>query len=404
MSEPIRILHVLGGLGMGGAESRVMDLYRHMDRSRVQFDFLVHYARTQEDAKENRISSEELFAVRPPQHFDSEVLELGGHIYVLPRFNGKNLPEYRKAVQRFFNTHKGWTAIEGHMTSMAGIYLPIAKKSGIPVTIAHARSAGVDAGIRGIATRLFRLGLADRCDHMLACSVPAGISVFGKKAVDSGRVALMPNAVDVTSYAFDSKARKSVRDRFGIPEGRILLGHVGRFDPVKNHAFFIEVLEKLVREDPERDYGALLVGDGVLRPEIEKSLAEKGLSDRVVLAGNLPAAETAKLYQAFDIFVFPSLYEGLPGTVIEAQSSGLFCCISDTITQEVCVTDLVRSYPLSDAGAWAEAVKELAAKADFSDAGRKGRSEAAAGKLAEAGYEVSSAARKLQDWYLSFTA
>ena len=164
--QPIRVLHVFGKLNRGGAESRVMDLYHHMDRSKVQFDFLVHY----KAGNEGKRSGKSLEELRPPEDLDEEVRALGGRIYVLPRFTGTNLWEYRKACREFFAAHHDFAAVEGHMTSMASVYLPIAKAAGVPVTIAHARSAGVDAGIRGLATRFFRKSLPKKCDLMMSCS------------------------------------------------------------------------------------------------------------------------------------------------------------------------------------------------------------------------------------------
>ena len=193
-TEPIRVLHVLGKLNMGGAESRIMDLYRHIDRDKIQFDFLVHYG-VSKAACGGDDSTENLLRLRPKEFFDDEITALGGRIYVLPRFDGRNLLRYRKAAGAFFAGHHEFAAVEGHMTSMASVYLPLAKAAGVPLTIAHARSAGVDPGLRGLATRWLRRPLPKRCDCMLACSRPAGISVFGEKACREGRVQFMPNAV-----------------------------------------------------------------------------------------------------------------------------------------------------------------------------------------------------------------
>ena len=161
MAQGIRVLHVLGNTQLGGAESRVMDLYRHMDRERVRFDFLVH---TEKEG-----------------HFDKEIKELGGQIFCVPRFRLYNFFSYRKAVKNFFEGHREFQAVQGHITSTASIYLPIAKKAGIPVTIAHARSAGVDKGIKGKMTRWMRRNLSKKADYLFTCSELAGISVFGKK-------------------------------------------------------------------------------------------------------------------------------------------------------------------------------------------------------------------------------
>ncbi len=354
--RPIRILHVLGVLNMGGAESRIMDLYRHIDRQQVQFDFLVH---TTPSAGAADDSSETLMAGRAKEYFDDEVRSLGGEIYALPRFNGRNLGAYRKAAERFFASHGGWTAIEGHMTSTASIYLPIAKKSGIPATISHVRSAGVDAGLKGLATRALRAPLAHRADHLLACSAESGVSAYGQAVSDSGRVRVIPNALEIHSYRFDPRVREEIRKEYGIPAKAVVLGHVGRFDAMKNHGFLVDLLETLTKQDKgEIDFRLLFVGQGKLEKEIKARLAEKGLSEKAIFAGQCPRERTAKLYQAMDLFCFPSLYEGVPGTVIEAQAAGLPCLISDRITKEVCITEAVESLPL-EAEIWAKRVLQL---------------------------------------------
>ena len=148
--KPIRVLHVLGTTNLGGAESRIMELYRNMDREKVQFDFLVH------TDKEG--------------HYSAQIKELGGKIYNVPRFNVKNYQTYHNALASFFEKNHDYAAIQGHMTSTASIYLPIAKKAGIPVTIAHARSAGVDRGVKGLMTKLIRLPLKSHADYLFTCS------------------------------------------------------------------------------------------------------------------------------------------------------------------------------------------------------------------------------------------
>ena len=185
MSEPIRILHVLGGVGLGGAESRIMDIYRYIDKDRVQFDFLVHQTKK--------------------GYYEEEIESLGGRIYRVPRFKLYNILTYRKALREFFsanrrfaNSNHGFEVVHGHMTSTASIYLPIAKKCGVPVTIAHARSAGVDKGVKGVITRLLRRPLRKKCDNMFACSMLAAKAVFGEKNAKNGRVIIAFSYTNLT--------------------------------------------------------------------------------------------------------------------------------------------------------------------------------------------------------------
>ena len=344
---PARVLQVLGGTGLGGAESRIMDLYRHIDRDKLQFDFLVH-----SDANP-----------RQPQFYDEEIHSLGGNIYVLPRFRVYNYFSYRKSIKKFFDEHKEFSAVHGHMTSTAAIYLPIAKKSGVKVTLAHARSAGVDPGIKGKITNVLRKNLWKKADKCLACSTEAGYSAFGKKAMDKGIVEIFYNAIDVDRFVnpkLDSSNNPDIIDKNSIinnvdelSDNKFIIGHVGRFHVAKNHLFLVRVFARLLdeinkkeKELAKKDFRLLLVGDGELSNDVKKLAASFSLEDKIIFAGNQKDVE--KYYQQMNIFCFPSIYEGMPGTVVEAQASGLKCLISDRITSEVVATDLVKQLPVID--------------------------------------------------------
>ena len=343
---PVRVLQVLGGTSLGGAESRVMDSYRHLDRSRIQFDFCVH-------------SQEEGF-------FDKEIESLGGHIYRVPRFQVVNWLAYRKAWKDLFREHPGYVAVHGHMTSTASIYLPIAKAAGVPLTIAHARSAGVDPGLKGAMTRFLRKNLGKKADVCLTCSRLAGEAVFGEKMVAAGRVTTVPNAIDAREF---------------------VIGHVGRFGHMKNHAFLLDVFAEICRKVP--DSRLLLVGEGGLMDSVREKAASLGLSDRVIFTGN--QAQVADFYMTMDFFVFPSIFEGLPGSVIEAQASGLRCLVSDSVTDEVLITPLAQARSLSEgAAAWAQ---EVLARRDYE---RKQMAQA----IKDAGFDVSDQVKFLEKLYL----
>lgn len=385
-NKPVRILHVLGTLNMGGAESRVMDLYRHIDRTKVQFDFAIH-------------DRHEAGKKREKDYYEEEALRMGASVFVLPRFTGKNLLSYRKAWEELFSQHGEWAAVEGHMTSTAAIYLPAAKKAGIPVTIAHARSAGVDPGLRGMATRLLRLRLADRCDYMFSCSALASASVFGQKAVREGRVMYVPNALDTRAFLFDEEKRRTVRRELGISDDTFVIGHVGRFDAMKNQAMLAELAGLLQRTYPDRSFRVLMIGAGPLMDSVREAFEQAGLGDWPIFAGRCDRERTISMYQAFDLFCFPSLYEGLPGTVIEAQAAGLRCLISNTITDEVLVTGLAQALPLGEISIWHDKAAEAAAAA-YDPAARFAESEKALEKLDEAGFDICSQAERMMQWYL----
>ena len=206
MTDPLRVLNVLGTTNLGGAESRVMELYRALDRDKVQFDFLVH------TLKEGQYSA--------------EIRRMGGRIYNVPRFKVFNLFAYKKALRAFFGAHHEFAAVHGHMTSTAAIYLPIAKKAGIPVTIAHARSAGVDRGVKGLVTRVIRWPLKYRADYCFACSAEAAEAVYGTRWIRKGKVWTIPNAIDTRRFGYDPAVRRQVRSELGL-DGKFVV-EIGR--------------------------------------------------------------------------------------------------------------------------------------------------------------------------------
>ncbi len=332
-NKPIRVLHVLGRLDMGGAENRIMDLYRKIDRNLVQFDFMIH-------------TTDKCF-------FNDEIESLGGHIYSVPRYFIKNHLEYIGAWDKFFAEHPEIEVVHGHMTSTASIYLPIAKKHGVRLTIAHTRSAGVPQGVKGVMTKVLRKGLYKKTDLCLACSKIAGINSFGKKAFDEGYVKIIPNAIDTERFAYNEDVRRTVRQELGLKETTFVVGHVGRFHHSKNHEFLFKVFEEIRKVIG--DSRLVLVGDGELKVQIDSWIKELGIEDAVIMTGTKKNVED--YYQAFDYFLFPSRYEGLPGTVVEAQASGLKCLMSDSVTDEVMITDLAESKSLAvEPAEWAKRV------------------------------------------------
>lgn len=386
MGEAVRVLHVLGNTNLGGAESRIMDLYRHTDRNRVQFDFLVH-------------SGEEGF-------YEKEIRELGGRIFRVPRFRIYNYFSYRKALKEFFQKHHEFALVQGHMTSTAAIYLPIAKKAGVKKTAAHARSAGVDKGLKGTMTRFLRRNLADKADYLFTCSELAGISVYGEKAVQEGKTIFIPNAIDCAGFTFDPEKRKKMREELGLADA-LIIGHVGRFHYAKNHEYLIRVFAKLCQmgiracgstaeNGADQKYHLILLGEGPLMEDTRKLAEELGVADRVHFLGN--HKNIADYYQAMDYFVYPSRYEGMPGTIVEAQASGLPCLMSDTICREVIATELVETMSIEkEPKVWAEVLQR---RIDALVSKQENRKKYAA-KMAAAGFDVQAQAERMMRFYES---
>lgn len=380
----MKVIHVLGSTNLGGAESRIMDLYRNVNREEVQFDFLVHM---NEKAYRKAIQSvAEPETLREEGYFDKEIKSLGGHVYAVPRFKIYNLLSYRKAIKQFFEKHQGeYQVVHGHMTSTASIYLPVAKKAGCPVTIAHARSAGVDHGIKGTITKLLRKNLWRKADYLFTCSKLAAQAVFGHEAI------FFPNAIETDRFCYNSQMRSEIRKELGIDENTVVIGHVGRFHYAKNHEFLLNVFNEYRKIND--NCKLLMLGDG---PgfESQKELAKQlGIWDKAIFAGN--KSDTEKYYSAMDVFVFPSRFEGLPGTVIEAQASGIPCMISDAIAEETKVTDLILWKSIDEEPKeWAKCISELINP----NADRKAYAET----VKNAGFDVKTQAKHIAELYREY--
>ena len=323
----IRVLHVFVRLNRGGAESRTMDIYRNIDRERVQFDFMLHTGDSCD--------------------YEEEATSLGARIYRLPRFTGKNIFTYRKAWRAFLAQCEPYKAVHIHVTNFAFAFLPLLKK--IPMRIAHARSASDNSAVKRMLVRVTRSRILKLCTHYLAVSKKASDFVFGK---NTKGVIVVPNAIDANMFAYDPELRLRTRVELNL-EDNYIVGHVGRMSVEKNQTFLLQAMKVLQKECPKAIL--LLVGEGPLRGVLEQQAAQMGIN--VVFAGlrdDVPA-----LMQAMDVFVLPSFYEGMPGAAIEAQSAGLPCVISDRITRECeLIPSLVTFLPigLTDVDKWSEAL------------------------------------------------
>lgn len=377
MNQPRIVLHVVGRLDIGGAESRIMDLYRNIDRTKVQFHFVQHTT--------DRCA------------FEEEVERLGGKVYHVPRFNVKNYFAYKKAWKDLFKEHPEIKVVQGHMTSTAAIYLPIAKRAGVEITIAHARSAGVDPGLKGHLTRFLRRDLYKKCDYRFTCSDMAGESVFGDQKQISRKATFIPNAIDVDKFKYDEKTREEIRYEFGVQD-KFVIGHVGRFSHMKNHKYMLQILEQCLKIEKEKrlpETMLMFLGDGELKEEIMEQAVAMGISSRVLFMGN--KRDVYRYYQAMDYFLLPSLYEGLPGTVVEAQASGLCGIMSDSVTAEAIVTDLIQMRSIKeDASVWAEEIMKCNQR-ELDNRQRVFYAE----EVKQASFDVKAQAERMQEFYLT---
>ena len=328
MTDPVRILQVVASLNAGGMENYIMNLYRMIDRSKVQFDFVVHHAAI--------------------GLYEEEIKEMGGKIYHFTVLDDKNVFKYISELNAFFEMHKEYRIIHGHLSSLAVLYLGAAKRHGIPWRIAHSHGAGFLHTLKGVAKYLLFRTTKWNANVRLACSTEAGRYLYGKDTFE-----FVPNGVDISRFAFDEKKRVEMRKELGINH-EYVIGHVGRFNLQKNHEYLLRIFKEVQARVP--DTKLLLLGDGELFSNIQKLAEELGITNDTIFAGVHKDVED--YYQAMDIFVLPSLFEGLPVTGIEAQYSGLPCLFSDEITREVRISNDVQFLKIENEkmGLWVDSL------------------------------------------------
>jgi glycosyltransferase involved in cell wall biosynthesis len=336
----IRILHVLGGLDRGGAETMVMNLYRVVDRTQIQFDFIVHNEKK--------------------QAYTDEILSFGGKIFHFPAFNCLNYLKMKNLWKKFFKEHPEYKILHSHVRSYASLYLPIAKKAGLK-TIIHSHSTSNGKGISSIVKQIMQYPLRWQADYFFGCSKEAGEWLFGNKVVNSQKYHILQNAIDSEQYKFNPEIRREYRKKLGLGDKKTFI-HVGRFHPAKNHPFLLNVFAKIHKLNSNTVL--LLAGDGELRPEIEKQIVSLNLQNDVILLGS--RNDVPKLLQTADCFLFPSVWEGLGMVAIEAQAAGLPCICSDAIPRTVKVTNHCIFLPTSNAQKWAEQALHWANQIDSS--------------------------------------
>lgn len=335
MEYPVRVAQVVGKMLGGGVEQVVMNYYRHIDREKVQFDFLV-------DADSTLIPKE-------------EIESLGGRVYIIPPY--QRPVAYQKKLIELFR-HEGWKIVHSHINAMSVFPLCAAKRAGVPIRIAHSHStSGKGEYVKNAMKCVLKQFSNIYPTNKFACGQYAGEWLFGKNA----QFELMYNAIDLKNYVFDPSVRTTMREELGLNESQLVIGHVGRFMQQKNHQFLIDTFAEL----SQREAGAvlLLVGEGELQKPIEKLVADRDLVDKVIFLGR--REDVNRLYQAFDVLCLPSLYEGLCLVGVEAQRAGLPCVLADSITREVDVTNRCIFLPIADPAVWADAICDLGSNSNL---------------------------------------
>jgi len=364
--EQVRVLHVLEGMRKGGAEAMVMNLYRNIDRSKVQFDFMVH---TTDHCA-----------------YDDEIVALGGRIFRVPLYNVVNHVAYKRAWDHFLKNNNDCKVVHGHMTSLASIYLKIANQYGL-TTIAHSHNTGAIRDLKRFILDIWKIPLKHVADELFACSLTAGEWVYGKKHCEKPNFFVLNNGIETEKFAYNPTVGEQKRKELDL-ENKFVIGHIGRFAPQKNHGFLIDIFKKI--HDQNRDAVLLLIGEGELRGKTEDKVKALGLESSVVFAG--VRSDISDLLCAMDVFLFPSLYEGLGIVLIEAQANGLHCITSDVVPQESNVTNLIEYISLNKPSSyWAEKVLSLASGYE-----RKDMQE----EIKQAGFDIKEVAKWMEEFYL----
>jgi glycosyltransferase involved in cell wall biosynthesis len=361
---PIRVLHVVVNMNRGGAETLIMNLYRNIDRSKFQFDFLT--------CKEGV--------------FDAEIMEMGGVVHRIPYVNDVGHFGYIRALNRFFTKHTDYVIVHSHMDKMTGFVLRAAKKGNVPTRIAHSHNTCSEGST---AAKLYKWYagqyIGHSATHLVACSKKAAQWLFADK---EEQTVIVKNGIECEQFAFSPGVREQVRQELKLTKDHFVVGHVGRFAHQKNHAFLIDIFAELNKERPESVL--VLVGDGPLRFEIEKKIRDLDLRSSVQFLGI--RSDINRLLQAFDVFVFPSLHEGLPVTLIEAQGAGLPCLISQSITPEVDMgIELVDYLALNNKKSWVAQIKHLITS--------KLPRSTSASSLYGKGYDIKGTAQWAENFY-----
>lgn len=363
--KPIRVLQIIGIVCGGGVEAVIMNYYRNIDRNQVQFDFVIDgYDKT---------------------YLDDEIKAMGGKVYHVEPYR-ENIFRYMVQIYKIVrNGH--YDIVHSNMNTLSVFSLFPAWLAGAKQRILHNHSTAVrQEGKRSLMKHILRPIAPLFANRYAACSILAGDWMYGKEWMAKGEVKIIRNAIDLKKYAFSQELRKRYRQELGIADDDFVIGHVGRFMFQKNHRFLLQIFYEISK--CKENAKLLLVGDGELRSEIEKKVYDIGIDKKVLFLGL--REDVQAIYNAMDMFVLPSWYEGLPVVSVEAQANGLRCVFSTNVTSESKLTGSVEFMDLA-AGAsnWAMHILQ----------GNNSRNSSAEKEMRLAGFDIETQAQKLVDWY-----
>ena len=364
----IKVLVLDTVMDRGGAETMIMNYMRNINRDEISFDFLTN--------RDYRAA------------YEDEIESLGGKVYhMAPQLPG-HFKQYKREMKEFLKEHPEYRIIHSNLEERSYLPLKEAKKAGVPVRISHAHNRPLGFDIKSIVRYYFRWRLKKVNTHMFACGYEAGDWLYGKKNRD--KVIIMNNAIDAKEYSYDEQKSLEMKKKLGV-EGKSVIGHVGRFFAQKNHPFLIDIFKSIHDKNPNTVL--VLVGGGELDDALMNQMKEKvkdlGLEDAVQFLG--VREDVADILQAFDLFLLPSLFEGLPVTMIEAQAAGLPCVISDKVPIQCDITGNTKVVSLDDStDKWADTVLDYLEEYKRTDTFEK---------IKESGFDIRENAKWLEDFY-----
>lgn len=369
MSKPVKVLHIVNRMNKGGIQSFLMNYYRNMDRSAIQFDFVVQ--------------------ANKGSFYDNEITELGGKLYNLPQMSVTDVRAFSRELSTLLRESSEYKIIHSHLNWLNVIPLKIAKKHNVPVRISHSHGSYPSRNLFKAMQRLVFQKVVDfYATDLWACSELAGRWLYGEDFLDNPKSKVIHNAIDVDKFKFNPEIRKRLRVAHNLdPETKVLI-NVGRLSDGKNHSFLLDVFKEYQLLNPNSVL--LIAGDGPLRSQIEEKAQTLKIADKTIFLGMIDNVN--EYLSASDIMVFPSESEGLSLVLIEAQTNGLEILVSDEgISKETDVTGRLKFLKLSEnASTWAQNI------CDLSNIDRQNSVDV----VREAGYDIKQAARALQHHYL----
>lgn len=361
--EPIRVLQMIPSFYYGGAQAMIVNLYKAIDRNKVQFDFVVDHTEY-EGIKET-------------------VESLGAKTYSVPAFNGFNLKQVRKAWNELLTNHPEYKILHCHCRKYSSLFLPIVKKHGLKV-IVHSHNTSNGNGFKSFIKNILKYPLRNQADYFFACSKEAGQWLFGNKVVNNKNFHIINNSIDTDKFVFNQEIRNKYRKEFKIKDEKVFI-QVGRFTKQKNYLFTLDLFNEYLKNDNKAKL--ILVGDGELKEDIENRINELNINKNVILLSY--RNDVNCLLQMADYFLMPSLWEGLSVAAVEALASDIKCLMSDRVDRNVNITNKCEFIPL-EINEWLKYMnKPVIEREDNSKL------------IIKAGFDVKENAKWLQEFYLN---